>query len=283
MKIIDFHTHFFPNKLMDALWRWFETHAWPIQYKHYADELVQVLKSNGIARCVSLHYPHKPEMAESLNEWAYQLGEKYKDFIIPFGSVHPDDENKEKILKTCFEKFEFKGLKIHCHVQHVAPDDPRMEVVYKMCETYKKIMLIHCGTAPHFKGVSPNPYGYDVTTVSGLKRFEKTLKKFPNVTFVVPHLGFEETEGFFNLLPDYPNLFLDTAMALTHYFSWEVKKESMENYADRILFGSDFPNIPYEWEREYKGVLQFKLDTQKEKKIFYENAARLLKMKEKEK
>src|SRR5688572_31246664 len=81
MKIIDFHTHFFPDRLMEAIWRWFETHAWPIEYKQYADEAVATLKANGVERAVSLHYPHQAGMAESLNDWARRLGEKYPDFI----------------------------------------------------------------------------------------------------------------------------------------------------------------------------------------------------------
>src|SRR5215470_18718978 len=101
MKILDFHTHFFPDKLMEALWRWFEANAWPIQYKQYADEMVATLRAEGVSHCVSLHYPHKPGMAEALNAWAFRLGKKYSDFITPFGSLHPDDPMKEKILQSC--------------------------------------------------------------------------------------------------------------------------------------------------------------------------------------
>jgi len=45
MAIIDFHTHFFPERLMQAIWRWFETHAWPIEYKLFADEAVAKLQA----------------------------------------------------------------------------------------------------------------------------------------------------------------------------------------------------------------------------------------------
>ena len=278
MEIIDFHTHFFPDKLLDALRRWFETHAWPIEYKNYADELVTILKDEGVTHCVSLHYPHKPGMSESLNDHAYRLGEKYKGFIIPFGSVHPDDEDKEKILKKCFEDYGFKGLKFHCHVQKMAADDPRMETVYKISEDYDRIVLIHCGTGPHFKDRPTDGYGYDVTKISGVKRFEKVIKKFPRLTFIVPHLGFEEMDEFVGLLKDYPNLYLDTKMVLAQYFPHPIKKEWFTDHADRILFGTDFPNIPYVWKREKEGLMKLGLGGEKESKILYENAARLLRI-----
>lgn len=276
MRLIDFHTHFFPEKLRAALWKWFETHAWSIEYKLEIDSAVEFLKQQGVTQCVSLHYPHKEGMTRSLNEFAFHLGEQYQDFVLPFGSVHPDDDEKEKLLRECFEKFNFKGLKIHCHVQKVAPDDPRMDLVYQLSGDYGRIVLIHCGTGPHFKGHPTKGYGYDVTKISGVRRFEKVLKKFSQTIFVVPHLGYEEVEGFIGLLKDYPNLHLDTTMALAKYFPVEFKPEWLVENADRLIFGTDFPNIPYPWVRERDNLLAMKLGAEVEAKIFYENAAGLL-------
>src|SRR5262245_31843309 len=265
--VIDFHTHFFPDKLLNALWRWFEKNAWPIHYKMYADEMVKTLKQNGVTRAVSLHYPHQSGMAASLNEWTYRLAQAYPDFLIPFGSLHPDDRDKESLLKTCFEEYGFSGLKFHCHVQKMAPEDKRMEPVYEICQDLGKIVLIHCGTGPHFKENPERGYGYDVTTLSGVEHFERVLKKYPRLKFVVTHLGFEEMEEFVGLLGEFPNLFLDTTMTLSSFFPNPVKREWLSDHADRILFGTDFPNIPYEWGREKKGLEDLKLGREKEAMI----------------
>lgn len=280
MKLIDFHTHFFPNKLFDAIWQWFEAHAWPIKYKIYADDIVTFLKNAGVNRCVALHYPHKKDISKELNDWIYQLSQKYSGFMIPFGSLHPDDENKEKILRSCFEEYQFKGLKFHCHVQKMSPNDSRMEIIYKICNEREKIVLIHAGSGPHFKERPTNGYGYDVESITGYRLFEKVLKKYPKIKFVVPHLGYEEIEAFINLLGDYPNLHLDTTMALADFFPMEFKKEWVSDNADRILFGTDFPNIPYEWNKERDRLLSLGLGKEKEEKILWRNAAGLLGMKE---
>ncbi len=272
--LIDFHTHFFPNKLFDAIWKWFESYAWPIEYKHYADELIGILKKNGVTRAVSLHYPHKPQMAEALNEWAYTLGQKYPDFIIPFGSVHPDDEAPPKILKTCFETYGFKGIKLHSHVQKMSPDDPRLVPIYETLNDYRKILLFHCGTGPHFKEKQVNGYGYDVTSVSGVKLFEKIIGTYPHITFVIPHLGFEEIPEFMTLLDYYPNLYFDTAMALGSFFKIPPPVDWFHKYPDRFLFGTDFPNIPYPWETEKEALKVLNLDC--ENQIFYQNAQKIL-------
>lgn len=278
IKLIDFHTHFFPDKLMKALWRWFEAHAWPIEYKCFADEAVATLQSKGVSRCVSLHYPHEAGMALSLNAFAHRLALKYPDFIIPFGSVHPDDEKPEAILRECFEDLGFKGLKFHCHVQKMAPEDPRMDPIYEMAQAQDRIVLIHCGNGPHFKAKPSRGYGYDVTQITGAKHFEKVIKKYPRLRFVVPHLGFEEMDRFVGMLSDYPNLYLDTTMALAGFFPHEVKREWLDENSDRLIFGTDFPNIPYDYERELKALQAFDLAPDKERAICYDNGARLLKL-----
>ncbi|MBX7148643.1 amidohydrolase family protein [bacterium] len=272
--IIDFHTHFYPDRLMEAFWSWFDKHAWNIVYKKYAPELVKILNNEGLSKAVVLHYPHKINMAEDLNKWVFDFCNQHRDFLLPFGSLHPDDSHKEKILKTCFETYKFHGLKFHSHVQHVSPDDARMTEVYEVANHYKTIVLIHCGTGPCFE--ESNGYGYDVKTVSGVNRFEKIVGKYRDIKFVVPHLGFEEIEPFLGLVKNHPNLYFDTAMAIGKYFPNRVDPQWIADHHDRILFGTDFPIIPYAWHHERDMLVSFKLGKEIEDAIFYKNALKLL-------
>lgn len=274
--LIDFHTHFFPDGFFTAICRWFKEVDWPVLYQQSIEERISYLKEQGVSQVVSLHYPHKSGMAQTLNQFVFDLGQKHADFIIPFGSLHPDDENKTEILQQCFEEFRFKGIKIHSHVQKVGPDDPRMDEIYQVCNQYKKIALIHCGTGPHFNDKPVKGYGYDVTTITGIARFQSAISRFPDIKFVVPHLGYEEVEEFFALLDIYPNLYLDTSMALAGYFPVKLKKEWFVTYADRLLFGTDFPVIPHEWKKEKEILSSFNLGSDIEDKIFFKNAQRLL-------
>lgn len=274
--VIDCHTHFFPQKLQAAIVHWFETHAWPIQYTDYEDNLVQTLKSLGVTRAVSLHYPHKPGMARALNAFARELASRHADFLIPFGSVHPDDTDARAILDECLGLDRFKGIKIHCHVQKVAPDDSRLIPVFEACRDHKAVLLIHCGTGPNFKDRPVNGYGYDVATVSGIAPFQRVLEKYSDVKIIVPHLGFEEIEAFLKILPAHPNLYLDTAMAIGKYFPNQVDPNWFLKYANRILFGTDFPIIPYDWNRELNTLLTMGLPEQALRAILHDNAAKLL-------
>jgi predicted TIM-barrel fold metal-dependent hydrolase len=91
----------------------------------------------------------------------------------------------------------------------------------------------------------------------------------------VPHLGFDDTERFEQMLAAYPNLYLDTTMVIGGYFERHPDVEILRRWPERILFGTDFPNIPYEWDRELRALRALKLPAADEERILSGNALRL--------
>ena len=57
------------------------------------------------------------------------------------------------------------------------------------------------------------------------------------------------------MLLKYDNLWLDTTMTLADYLPMDYFPELSEMRADRIIFGTDFPNLPYAWDREIKRLV----------------------------
>jgi hypothetical protein len=51
-----------------------------------------------------------------------------------------------------------------------------------------------------------------------------------------------------------------------------VRDADLVRYADRILFGSDFPNLPYPYEEERRDLWARDLPLAVYQRIFYENA-----------
>jgi hypothetical protein len=51
--------------------------------------------------------------------------------------------------------------------------------------------------------------------------------------------------------------------------------EELISYQDRILFGTDFPNIPYDYNLSTKGLLGLDLPKSFYENIFYNNAKSL--------
>lgn len=270
--MIDCHVHLFPDRLFDAIWNWFENHGWSVRYKIYADEVVRRLKEQGVERFVLLNYSHKPGMSESLNDWTHEFCRKYPQ-IIPFGAIHPGEKDVPGLLDRCFRDYGFKGLKFHCHVTGIRPDEERMFPVYEKIIEYDRVLMLHSGAGPSLAG-----YKETTKNVSGAAFTRNMLKRFPDMKVVVPHLGADEFDAFFDLMEEYPNFWMDTTMAVAGFFPFRIPWEKIEKFSDRILYGSDFPNIPYDQSTEVKSIQSSPLSPDAKEKILFGNAKRLLKI-----
>lgn len=56
------------------------------------------------------------------------------------------------------------------------------------------------------------------------------------------------------MLERYDNLWLDTTMALAGYFPVADPWSLVEARPDRVLYGTDFPNLPFAWDRELRRI-----------------------------
>jgi predicted TIM-barrel fold metal-dependent hydrolase len=266
--IIDAHVHLFPDRLAQAIRRWFDDHAWSIEHRIGVDECVTRLRAGGIDRMVALPYAHKPGMARALNDFTAEIAARHPE-VIPCCTVFPGEEGAEGILEDCLSS-NFRGVKIHCHVMRIAPDDPRMDAVWRASARFRKAVVIHCGPEPASGG-----YGIDVKQFSGAARLRRALDRHPDAIVIVPHLGVDQSAQFEAMLPDYPNLYLDTTMVIAGYFPQGPDVEILRRHPDRILYGTDFPNIPYAWDRELKALRALKLPPRDEAAILSGNALRL--------
>jgi predicted TIM-barrel fold metal-dependent hydrolase len=266
--IIDAHVHLFPDRLAQAIQRWFDEHAWNIEYRLGAEECIAALTGGGIDRMVALPYAHKPGMARALNDFTLDLSRRHPQ-VIPCCTVFPGEEGAERILDECLST-NFHGVKIHCHVMRIAPDDPRMDAVWRASARHGKPVVIHCGPEPASGG-----YGVDVKQFSGADRLRRALDRHPQAIVIVPHLGVDQSAQFEAMLADHANLFLDTTMVIAGYFPGGPDVEMLRRHPHRILYGTDFPNIPYAWDRELKVLRGLRLPAADEEMILSGNALRL--------
>lgn len=266
--IVDAHVHLHPARLADAIRQWFDTHAWRPIYRDPVDETVRTLLAAGVDQAVALPYAHKPGMARPLNEFTLQLSRDHPR-IVPCCTVLPGEDFAEEIVEEALGG-PFRGVKIHCHVMRVAPDDPRMDAVWRASARHRKPVVIHCGPEPSLPG-----YKGEVRAVSGAARLRRALQRHPGAIAIVPHLGVDETAQFESMLADFPGLHLDTTMAIGGYFPYQPDPAILRRHPERILFGTDFPNIPYPYDRELNVLRALRLPGADEEKILGGNALRL--------
>jgi predicted TIM-barrel fold metal-dependent hydrolase len=269
-EVVDAHVHLFPPRVFEAIWRWFDRHAWSVRYRLRAEEVVEFLARRGVHKLVALHYAHVPGMARELNRFAHEIARAHRDIVIPLGTVLPGEPDAREIVREALGPLGLHGLKLHCHVQKLAADDPRLDAVYEECQAAGKPVLIHCGREPY----SP-AYGFDTRANLGVAQMDRVLRRFPRLKVIVPHLGFDEFEAYAALLSEHEGLYLDTTMAVAGFFPGEVPNGVVRAHATRLLYGTDFPNLPYAWDREIKRLIDEPLSVEERRALFSGNARAL--------
>lgn len=272
---IDAHCHFFPPKIFESIWSFFESkdsqgklRGWPIYYKESTENLINILKSNRVKYFTTLNYAHKPGVAEYINEWTFKMIKRYRN-AIPFGCVWPEDKNREEYVNKIFEEFQFLGIKIQPLVQNFYLDDDRLNNIYKLIIDQGKWLIAHIGTAPY-----RNKY-------VGFHIFQRFIEKYPNMNVIIAHMGAFEYNKFLSLLDRYDNLYLDTTMIYipNNIFRERVTKrpgyDALLKYQKKILFGTDFPNIPYNYKNSTRGLLDLGLPRQFYENVFFNNAKKI--------
>jgi predicted TIM-barrel fold metal-dependent hydrolase len=268
--IVDAHVHLFPERVFEAIWRWFDKHAWTIRYRMRAEEVVQFLASRGISRVVGLCYSHQPGMARSLNQFMAEVARAHPE-VIPLGTVLPGEPDAEAVVAEAF-RLGLRGLKLHSHVQKIAADDPRLDPIYRLCAEAKLPIVFHSGNAPCI-----DAYGVDIHSICSIDRTRRALERHPDLTLIVPHLGAGEIAEHLALLDTFPNLYLDTTMSVGGYFKDPPPPTppELERWSSRLLYGTDFPNLPHEWDLELRWIERQPLTDAARARILGGNAVRL--------
>ncbi|WP_327116570.1 amidohydrolase [Streptomyces sp. NBC_01341] len=239
--IIDVHTHFMPDRVLRKVWAYFDSAGpltgleWPITYRHDEDERLALLRSFGVLRFTSMLYPHKPGMAAWLNGWAAGFAAEVPDCL------HTATFFPEEGVETYVREAVGAGARVfksHLQVGAYDPNDPLLEPVWGLLAEAGVPVVMHCGSGP-----APGAY-------TGPGPVSRLLSRHPRLRLVVAHMGMPEYTDFLDLAAEYCEVRLDTTMAFTDFTEDFTPFPAGElgrlaDLGDRILLGTDFPNIPY--------------------------------------
>jgi len=264
------HVHLHPERLARAISEVFAREGWHQAHTWEPEAVAESLAAHGVERFCFFSYAHKPGIARALNRWVAETARKLP-MATPVGTAHAADEDLLDLADEAMGDLGLAGFKFHLSVQRFRADDARLMPFYERVAERGRFLIVHAGTMPY----------RDAFT--GLDGFRAVMARFPALRVVVAHLGAYDTAGFCALTETYPNLYLDTTMALspfaTRYLGLDpdtIPTELLLRYQDRIMLGSDFPLIPYPYEEERRFVDARALPEPVARKILLDNAARFL-------
>ncbi len=266
VQVIDLHTHLHPPRLFAAIRRWFaERSSWKLdQQPMEPADVAAVLRANGVERFVFCSYAHRAGMARELNAWLTQTSRDLGGYGLPLATVHLGDPTYLDDFETALTDGCI-GIKIHEDVQRLHVEDERFDPIYERLGE-RGFVLAHVG---------PIPWSEDLDAPS---RVERVLRRHPRLRFVVAHMGGEIVSRYIPLLARYPNLYLDTTMAFAANspMTLRIDPSVVESHARQIVYGTDFPNIPYPYEAELRAIDALDLSAAARNAIVRENALRLI-------
>jgi predicted TIM-barrel fold metal-dependent hydrolase len=268
--VIDFHLH---------IGYYHEVHPWVIEWmkneiqdpEAFFTELltpeifVQYLRENGVDYGVALA-EYSPITTGTLSNEAVAEFCQGIDCLIPFCNINPflvGDIAGE--LERCVSELGFRGLKLYPTYHHFYVNSNRLYPLYAKAQELGIPVMIHTGSSV-FHGARIK-YGDPIY-------IDDVAVDFPDLTLLMVHSGrgFWYDRAYF-LAKLHANVYMEIAglppQKLLDYFP------EIEKVADKVIFGSDWPGMPY-IGRNIEMIRELPLKDETKEKILGDNAARIL-------
>jgi predicted TIM-barrel fold metal-dependent hydrolase len=270
--LIDVHTHFMPERLLAAVRAYFDAagpligRPWPIVYREDEAARVATLRAFGVGAFTALLYPHKPGMARSLNDWAADFAARTPDCL--HTATFFAEPSAAADVRHALEQ----GARVFkCHVQvgDFDPNDPLLDEAWGQLAEAGVPVVTHCGSGP-----VPGRY-------TGPEPVARLLARHPRLRLVVAHLGMPEYAEFLALAERRGSVLLDTTLAFTPFIDGASAPfppaglPRLRDLGDRVLLGTDFPNIPHSYPDALESLERAGLGAAWLRAVCHDNAARL--------
>lgn len=269
--LVDVHTHFLPARMLDKVWTYFDEvgpltgRDWPIAYRTDEATRLATLRDLGVGTFTSLAYPHKPGMAAWLNDWCTDFATRHPD-CLHSATFYPEPCAAIDVLTAV--QAGARVFKAHVQVGDYDPNDPLLDAVWGLLQETRTPVVIHAGRGP-----APGRF-------TGPAAIDHLLDRFPRLVLIVAHLGLPDYGAFLDIAARHEGVHLDTTMVFTPFTERTAPFPTDEltrlvALGDRILFGSDYPNIPYPYLQAIESVIGLGLGPDWCRAVLHDNATRL--------
>lgn len=279
MKVIDIHTHTFPEKVAASAIEQLKAKSHTVAFTDGTiTMLAESMASAGISYSVIQPVATSARQVIHVNDSSIRINNDYKNTgIISFGCMHPDFEGWHSELKRISDSG-IKGIKLHPIYQGVSIDDKRYLRIIERAGELGLVVMIHAGWDIGFPG-NENSMPEKISRVLGRAKI------------ILAHMGgwrcWQEAEELFS---GREGVYIDTAFSLGRFTpendGYYTKPEQCELLSDdeflrmiksfgaeHVLFGTDSP-----WSsqaEDVKAIYELPLSEREKSMIFYDNAAKL--------
>jgi predicted TIM-barrel fold metal-dependent hydrolase len=164
------------------------------------------------------------------------------------------------------------GFHFHPIMGHFSVDDPSLAPLFEAIEGLGVAVMIDVGTTGMGAGL-PGGMGSKIRHAHPLA-IDELAANFPGLTIIAAHPGWPWVEEMTAVALHKGNVYWELSGWAPKHFPESLKRDIRGRLRDKVMFGSDYPSLPY--ERIFREWEELDYSDEVMEGIFHANAERVL-------
>lgn len=238
------------------------------------NEVVKEFAAAGVEAClVALDLETTIGTKPVGNDYVHAMWKRHPQRIIQaWGTVEPSKPDALRQVRHAVKELGLIGFHFHPIMQHFAVNEPRYRALFEEISSLGAAVMIDVGTTGMGAGM-PGGHGAKIRHAHP-SSIDELAADFPKLKIIMAHPGWPWVEETTAVALHKGNVYWEMSGWAPKYFPGNLKVDIRGRLQDKIMFGSDYPSMPYsrilkEWqELGYKDEVM--------EKIMHKNAERIL-------
>ena len=240
------------------------------------DEVVKEFTDAGVEAClVALDLETTIKTKPVDNDYVHAMWKRHPERIIQCWGAFEPAKGQSVVhaqIVRAVKQLGFIGFHFHPIMQHFAVDDRTTYPMFELIDSLGAAVMIDVGTTGMGAGM-PGGHGAIIRHAHPAS-IDRLAADFPKLKIVMAHPGWPWVDETTAVALHKGNVYWEMSGWAPKYFPGNLKIDMRGRLQDKIMFGSDYPSMPYarilkEWqELGYPDAVM--------EKIFHANAERVL-------
>ncbi len=249
MRIIDLHCYPSTQEWIDCQGPYVEALAkyWKRDWVAKTEaEVISEFSVAGVEAClVALDLESTVGTPPCGNEYVHGMWKRNEGRIIQcWGTVDPFKDTAISEAKHAIEELGLMGFHFHPIMQHFAVNEERFYPLFETINALKVPIMLDVGTTGMGAGM-PGGMGAIIRHAHPLS-VDQLAADFPDLKIICAHPGWPWIDEMTAVALHKGNVYWEMSGWAPKYLPDGIKRDIKGRLKDKIMFGSDYPSMPYE-------------------------------------
>ena len=209
-------------------------------------EVISEFTAAGVEAClVALDLESTVGTPPCGNEYVHGMWKRNESRIIQcWGTVDPFKDTAISEAKHAVEELGLMGFHFHPIMQHFAVNEERFYPLFETINALKVPIMLDVGTTGMGAGM-PGGMGAIIRHAHPLS-VDQLAADFPDLNIICAHPGWPWIDEMTAVALHKGNVYWEMSGWAPKYLPDGIKRDIKGRLKDKIMFGSDYPSMPYE-------------------------------------